>query len=38
LPEAVRAYWQRLKTREGFQRADAAQKRAAEAAGIDADF
>jgi glutathione S-transferase len=38
LPEAVRAYWERLKTREGFQRADAAQKKAAEAAGIDAEF
>jgi glutathione S-transferase len=38
LPEAVRAYWERLKTREGFQRADAAQKSAARAAGIGADF
>jgi glutathione S-transferase len=38
LPESVRAYWERLKTREGFRRADAAQKNAAEAAGISADF
>jgi hypothetical protein len=38
LPDAVRAYWERLKTREGFKRADAAQKKAAEAAGIDAEF
>jgi glutathione S-transferase len=38
LPGAVRAYWERLKQREGFQRADAAQKDAAKAAGISADF
>jgi glutathione S-transferase len=38
LPEAVRAYWERLKAREGFQRADDAQRRAAEAAGLSADF
>jgi glutathione S-transferase len=38
LPDAVRDYWQRLKAREGFQRADAAQKSAARAAGIGADF
>jgi glutathione S-transferase len=38
LPEVVRAYWERLKARDGFQRADAAQKNAAKAAGISADF
>jgi hypothetical protein len=38
LPEAVRAYWERLKQREGFKRADAAQKSAAKAAGIGANF
>jgi glutathione S-transferase len=38
LPGAVRAYWERLRQREGFQRADAAQKDAAKAAGISADF
>jgi glutathione S-transferase len=38
LPDAVRAYWERLKAREGFQRADAAQREAAKAAGIGADF
>jgi glutathione S-transferase len=38
LPEAVRAYWERLKTRGGFQRANAAQKNTANAAGISADF
>jgi glutathione S-transferase len=38
LPDAVRVYWERLKAREGFQRADAAQKSAAKAAGISADF
>jgi glutathione S-transferase len=38
LPEAVRAYWERLKQRDGFKRADDAQKSAAEAAGISADF
>jgi glutathione S-transferase len=38
LPDAVRGYWERLNAREGFQRADAAQKSAAKAAGIDADF
>jgi glutathione S-transferase len=38
LPEAVRTYWERLKQREGFKRADAAQKSAAKAAGIGANF
>jgi glutathione S-transferase len=38
LPGAVRAYWERLRQREGFQRADAAQKDAAKAAGISAEF
>jgi glutathione S-transferase len=38
LPDAVRAYWERLNARDGFKRADAAQKKAAEAAGIGADF
>jgi glutathione S-transferase len=38
LPDAVRAYWDRLQAREGFQRADAAQENAAKAAGIGADF
>jgi glutathione S-transferase len=38
LPDTVRAYWERLKAREGFKRADAAQKSAAEAAGIGAEF
>jgi glutathione S-transferase len=38
LPDAVRGYWERLKAREGIQRADAAQKSAARAAGIGADF
>jgi len=38
LPGAVRPYWERLRQREGFQRADAAQKDAAKAAGISADF
>ncbi|MBV8849123.1 MAG: glutathione S-transferase family protein [Methylobacteriaceae bacterium] len=38
LPDAVRAYWKRLKQRDGFQRADAAQRRAAEAAGISVNF
>jgi glutathione S-transferase len=38
LPDAVRAYWQRLTARDGFQRADAAQKSAAKAAGIGAEF
>jgi glutathione S-transferase len=38
LPGAVRAYWQRLTAREGFQRADAAQKSAAKAAGIGTEF
>jgi glutathione S-transferase len=38
LPDAVRAYWTRLQAREGFQRADAAQKKAAKAAGIGADI
>jgi glutathione S-transferase len=38
LPDAVRAYWTRLQAREGFQRADAAQREAAKAAGIGADF
>jgi glutathione S-transferase len=38
LPDAVRAYWERLKARHGFQRADAAQKSAAKAAGISANF
>ena len=38
LPGAMRAYWERLRQREGFQRADAAQKDAAKAAGISADF
>jgi glutathione S-transferase len=38
LPDAVRAYWTRLQARDGFQRADAAQKKAAKAAGIGADF
>jgi glutathione S-transferase len=38
LPDAVRAYWERLKTRGGFQRANAAQENAAKAAGISPDF
>jgi glutathione S-transferase len=38
LPESVRAYWERLKTREGFRRADAAQKNAAKTAGIGENF
>jgi glutathione S-transferase len=38
LPDAMRAYWQRLTARDGFQRADAAQKSAARAAGIGAEF
>ncbi len=38
LPETVRPYWDRLRARDGFQRADAAQKNAAKAAGIGADF
>jgi glutathione S-transferase len=38
LPDAVRAYWTRLQAREGFRRADAAQKKAAKAAGIGAEF
>ncbi|GAC1329547.1 MAG: glutathione S-transferase family protein [Beijerinckiaceae bacterium] len=36
LPEAVRAYWQGLKQREGFVRAIGAQTKAAEATGINA--
>jgi hypothetical protein len=38
LPDAVRGYWERLKAREGFQRADEAQKDAAQAAGISVNF
>ena len=38
LPDVARAYWDRLQQRDGFQRADAAQKNAAKAAGIGADF
>jgi glutathione S-transferase len=38
LPDAVRAYWARLQARDGFQRADAAQKMAAQTAGIAATF
>jgi glutathione S-transferase len=38
LPDAVRAYWERLQARDGFLRADAAQKNAAEAAGIGTEF
>jgi glutathione S-transferase len=38
LPDTVRPYWDRLRAREGFQRADAAQKSAAQAAGIGAEF
>jgi glutathione S-transferase len=38
LPDAVRGYWERLKAREGFQRADEAQKYAAQAAGISVNF
>jgi glutathione S-transferase len=38
LPDAVRAYWARLQARDGFQRADHAQKGAAKAAGIGAEF
>jgi glutathione S-transferase len=38
LPDAVRDYWERLKARGGFKRADAAQKKAAATAGIGADF
>ena len=38
LPDAVRAYWERLKARQGFQRADAAQKAAAKTAGISIEF
>jgi glutathione S-transferase len=38
LPDAVRVYWERLRARDGFQRANAAQKNAAEATGISADF
>jgi glutathione S-transferase len=38
LPEAVRSYWERLKQRDGFKRADAAQKCAAKAAGIGLSF
>jgi glutathione S-transferase len=38
LSDAVRAYWERLKAREGFQRANARQESAARAAGISADF
>jgi glutathione S-transferase len=38
LPDAVRAYWARLQARDGFQRADAAQKMAAQTAGIAANF
>ena len=38
LPDAVRAYWERLQARDGFQRADAAQKNAAQAAGIGVEF
>jgi glutathione S-transferase len=38
LPDAVRAYWARLQARDGLQRADAAQKMAAQTAGIAANF
>jgi glutathione S-transferase len=38
LPNVVRTYWTRLQARDGFQRADAAQKSAAKAAGIRANF
>jgi glutathione S-transferase len=38
LPDAVRAYWARLQARDGFQRANAAQKMAAQTAGIAANF
>jgi glutathione S-transferase len=38
LPDAVRDYWGRLKARDGFKRADAAQQKAAQSAGISADF
>lgn len=38
LPDVVRAYWDRLQARDGFQRANAAQKSAAKAAGIGANF
>lgn len=38
LPEAVRAYWERLTMRDGFKRADAAQRSAADAAGISKEF
>jgi glutathione S-transferase len=38
LPDAVRAYWARLQARDGFQHADHAQKGAAKAAGIGAEF
>jgi glutathione S-transferase len=38
LPDAVRGYWERLKARDGFKRADAAQKKAAQAAGISVNF
>ncbi len=35
-PPAVAAYWQRLQQRDGFQRAQAAQARAAVAQGVPA--
>ncbi|MBV9065069.1 MAG: glutathione S-transferase family protein [Methylobacteriaceae bacterium] len=38
LPDAVRSYWDRLQARDGFRRADAAQKSAAKAAGISENF
>ena len=38
LPDAVRTYWQRLTARDGFQRADRAQKQAATKAGIGVNF
>jgi hypothetical protein len=38
LPDAMRVYWQRLTARDGFQRADAAQKNAARSAGIGTEF
>jgi glutathione S-transferase len=38
LPDAVRTYWARLQARDGLQRADAAQKMAAQTAGIAANF
>ena len=36
MPETVAAYWQRLSQRDGFKRAKAAQKRAAEQQGVPA--